>query len=68
MNEPKRFEVVSGMKLSAFSLLLVLISVALVTASLVGHFRDVQYLTEHQYWLAIGGFAVMVFGVIFKGQ
>ncbi|MBW8882869.1 MAG: hypothetical protein JF615_16030 [Asticcacaulis sp.] len=56
------------MKLSAFSLLLFFVSVALVIASLIGHFRDVQYLTQYQYWLMTGGFAVLTFGIIFKGQ
>ena len=56
------------MKLSAFTLLLFFVSVALVIASLIGHFRDVQYLTEYQYWLMTGGFGVLAFGIIFKGQ
>ncbi len=56
------------MKLSAFTLLLFFVSVALVIASLIGHFRDVQYLTQYQYWLMTGGFGVLAFGIIFKGQ
>ena len=56
------------MKLSAFTLLLFFVSVALAMASLVGHFRTVEYLTEYRYWLMTGAFAVLAFGVIFKGQ
>ncbi len=56
------------MKLSAFSLLLFFVSVALVVASLIGHFREVEYLTTYQYWLMTGGFGVLAFGIIFKGQ
>ena len=58
----------SVMKLSALTLLLFFVSVALVMASLVGYFRDVAILTENRYWLALGGYAVLAFGVIFKGH
>jgi len=56
------------MKLSAFTLLMFLVSVTLVMGSLIGHFRDIPYLSEYQYWLMTGGFAVLAFGLIFKGQ
>jgi len=56
------------MKLTAFTLLMFLIAVALVTASLIGHFRAVPYLSDYQYWLMTGGFGVLAFGLIFKGQ
>ncbi|ESQ76850.1 hypothetical protein [Asticcacaulis sp. AC402] len=56
------------MKLSAFTLLLFFVSVALAIASLVGRFQEVQYLTEYQYWLMTGAFGVLAFGLIFKGQ
>lgn len=56
------------MKLSAFTLLLFFVSVALALASLVGRFQEVQYLTEYQYWLMAGAFGVLAFGIIFKGQ
>ncbi len=56
------------MKVSAFTLLLFFVSVALVMASLVGHFRSVPPLSEYQYWLMTAGFGVLAFGLIFKGQ
>lgn len=56
------------MKLSAFTLLMFFISVALVMASLIGHFRHVEFLTEYQYWLMTGAFGVLAFGIIFKGH
>ncbi len=59
---------VESMKLSALTLLLFFIATALVMASLIGHFRDVVYLTQYQYWLMAGGFGVLAFGVIFKGH
>ena len=58
----------SHMKVSAFTLLLFFVAVALVMASLVGHFRTVEYLTQYQYWLMAGGFGVLAFGIIFKGH
>ncbi len=59
---------VKSMKVSALTLLLFFIAVALVLASLVGHFSDVPYLTQYQYWLMAGSFGVLAFGVIFKGH
>lgn len=56
------------MKVSAFTLLLFFIAVALVMASLIGHFSTIPQLSEYQYWLMTGGFAVLAFGIIFKGQ
>jgi hypothetical protein len=44
------------------------VAVALVSASLIGHFRAVPYLSDYQYWLMTGGFGVLAFGMIFKGQ
>ncbi len=56
------------MKISAFTLLLFFVAVALVMASLIGHFRDIEILTRYQYWLMTGGFGVLAFGIIFKGH
>ena len=47
------------MKLSAFTLLMFFVAVTLVIGSLIGHFRTVPYLSEYQYWLMTGGFAVL---------
>ncbi|HEX7799593.1 MAG TPA: hypothetical protein VF402_04530 [Asticcacaulis sp.] len=56
------------MKLTAFTLLMFFVAVALVTASLIGHFSSVPYLSAYQYWLMTGGFGVLALGMIFKGQ
>lgn len=56
------------MKLSAFTLLLFFVSVALVMASLIGHFKNIPHLSEYQYWLMTAGFGVLAYGLIFKGQ
>ncbi len=56
------------MKLSALTLLFFFASAALVMASIAGWVRDIPYLTEYRYWLAIGGYGVLAFGVLFKGH
>jgi hypothetical protein len=56
------------MKLSAFTLLLFFVAVTLVTVSLIGHFRPIPHISEYAYWLMTGGFAVLSFGIIFKGE
>ena len=56
------------MKLSALTLLLFFVSVALVMASVVGYFRPLPYVTEYRYWLALGGYSILAFGLIFKGH
>ncbi len=58
----------SVMKLSAFTLLLFFIAVALVMASLIGHFRTVPHISEYAYWLMTAAFGVLTFGIIFKGR
>lgn len=58
----------SVMKLSALTLLLFFVSVTLVMASVVGYFRPLPYITEYRYWLALGGYGILVFGIIFKGH
>lgn len=37
-------------------------------ASVIGYFRPLPYVTEYRYWLAVGGYAILAFGIIFKGQ
>ncbi|MFT4075287.1 MAG: hypothetical protein QM647_07110 [Asticcacaulis sp.] len=56
------------MKLSAFTLLLFFVAVALVGASLLGHFRPVPHISEYAYWLMTAAFAVLSFGIVFKGE
>lgn len=56
------------MKLSALTLLLFFASVALVMASVIGYFRPLPYVTEYRYWFAVGGYAILAFGIIFKGH
>lgn len=58
----------SVMKLSALTLLLFFVSAALVMASVIGYFRPLPYITEYRYWLALAGYAVLTFGIIFKGH
>lgn len=55
------------MKLNAPTILLFLLSLALVIAGLVGHFQTVQYLTEYKFWLVTGGYGLLTIGVLFRG-
>ena len=43
------------------------VSVALAVLALIGHFTKVQFLTEYQFWLAIAGYVVLFLGNILKG-
>ncbi|MFT3997018.1 MAG: hypothetical protein QM667_06405 [Asticcacaulis sp.] len=61
------------MKLTATTILLFLISVALVIASLIGYFRPfeaegVAFMAENKYVLMGAGYAVLAFAVIFRGR
>jgi hypothetical protein len=57
------------MKLSAFTLLLFLLSAALAMASLIGVFRPLTpWLSEYKYGLMLAGWGVLAFGIIFKGR
>ncbi|MCR6661326.1 hypothetical protein [Asticcacaulis sp.] len=49
-------------------MLLFFIAVALVMASLIGHFRPVPHISEYAYWLMTAAFGVLTFGIIFKGR
>jgi hypothetical protein len=58
-------------KLSAATLLLFLVSVALVTAGLLGHFRPDLMAPEvvaARFWLVASGWGVLAFGVLLKGS
>lgn len=46
---------------------IVIISVILAALALIGHFSRVQFLTEHQFWLAIIAYVVLLAGVMMKG-
>ncbi|MDC7674554.1 MULTISPECIES: hypothetical protein [Asticcacaulis] len=56
------------MKLTATTLLLCLLSAALVIGSLFGYARPLPFLSEHKYWLMSGGWAVLFLGFVFKGE
>jgi hypothetical protein len=61
------------MKLTATTLLLFLISVALVFASLIGYMRPfeglgVDFMSENKYSLMMAGYAILALGVIFRGR
>ena len=45
----------------------VIVSVIIAVLALIGHMSRVQFLTEHQFWLAIIAYVVLLIGVLFKG-
>jgi hypothetical protein len=53
--------------LSAPTIPIFWVSVALAVLALIGHFTKVQFLTEYQFWLAIAGYVVLFLGNILKG-
>jgi hypothetical protein len=55
------------MPLSAPTIPIFWVSVALAVLALIGHFTKVQFLTEYQFWLAIAGYVVLFLGNILKG-
>lgn len=59
------------MKLSAATLLLFLVSVALVTAGLLGHFRPdlmAPEIVANRFWFVAAGWGVLAVGVLLKGS
>lgn len=61
------------MKVTASTLLLFLISVALVFASLIGCFRpfegdSVDFMAQYKYGFMAAGYAVLAFAVVFRNQ
>lgn len=59
------------MKLAAPTILFFLISLAMVVVAVVGHFQPAQIPSElvgHRFWLAVGGYAVLVLGMLFRGK
>lgn len=59
------------MKLSAATLLLFLVSVVLVAAGLLGHFRPdlmAPEIVDNRFWLVAAGWGVLAFGVLLKSS
>jgi hypothetical protein len=59
------------MKLAAPTIVFFLVSLALVVMAVVGHFQPSQIPAElvgHRFWLAVGGYALLVLGMLFRGK
>ena len=44
-----------------------IISLILAVLALLGHFANIPYVTQYQFWLAIIGYVVLAAGVMMKG-
>ena len=55
------------MNLSAPTMPIFLIAVALFALALIGHFVVIPYVTLYQFWLAIAAFVVLAAGNLLKG-
>jgi hypothetical protein len=49
------------MNLSAPTLVVFLVSLALVILALIGHFTRIDFVTQYQFWIAIVAHAVLAF-------
>jgi hypothetical protein len=58
----------SKMNLSAPTLPVFLIAVALFLLALLGHFAVIPAIAVYKFWLAIGAFVVLALGNLLKGM
>jgi hypothetical protein len=58
-------------KIGAPTILLFLVSLALETVGLIGHFRPdliAPELAQYSLWFLLGGYGVLALGAMFKGN
>jgi hypothetical protein len=55
------------MNLSAPTLVVFLVALALAILALIGHFTRIDFVTEYQFWIAIVAYAVLAVGCLLKG-
>jgi hypothetical protein len=55
------------MNLNAPTQLVFIISLIIAVLALVGHFVNVPFVTQYQFWLAIIGYVVLATGCVMKG-
>jgi hypothetical protein len=55
------------MNLSAPTLIVFLISVALAILALIGHFTNIDFVTQYHFWIAIVAYVVLAIGCLVKG-
>jgi hypothetical protein len=58
----------NNLNLSAPTMPIFLIAVALALLALLGHFASIQILTLYQFWLALGAFVLLAIGNLVKGM
>jgi len=56
-----------GMKLSAPTQIMFIISLVLVGLAVASLFVAVPVIGGHAFWVAVAGYAVLAFGCLFKG-
>jgi hypothetical protein len=55
------------MNLSAPTLIVFLVALALAVLALIGHFTRIDFVTQYQFWLAIAAYVVLAFGCLVRG-
>jgi 4-amino-4-deoxy-L-arabinose transferase-like glycosyltransferase len=63
---PNGSEVVE-LNLSAPTLIVFLVALALAILALIGHFTKIDFVTQYQFWLAIAAYVVLAIGCLVKG-
>lgn len=58
----------NNLNLSAPTMPIFLIAVALALLALLGHFASIQFITLYQFWLALGAFVLLAIGNLVKGM
>ncbi len=44
-----------------------ILGLVLGTLGIVGHFVQIQFISEYQFWLLLAGFVLLALGTMFKG-
>jgi hypothetical protein len=55
------------LNLSAPTLIVFLVALALAILALIGHFTKIDFVTQYQFWLAIAAYVVLAIGCLVKG-
>lgn len=55
------------MNLSAPKQVIFLLSLIIVALAVIGRFTPIPYVSQHQFWVAVIGYLVLVAGVSTKG-
>lgn len=56
------------MNLNAPTQVVFIISLIIAVLALIGHFTNVPFVTQYQFWFAMVGYVVLAAGCVFKGM